>query len=323
MRNWITFLMTLLVGSSVSYINADSGQISFEAGYRRDNISWSHQIPACDPLFKTKTKFEDVDIFQIGLKARTMMGCNFYGRASAHWGWILDGDFKQSISAFAHPTFGLTDFSQEVEFKAENRDVIDDKYVYDLSIAIGYPFFFCDCTMAIAPVVGYAVNEQSFRLDQAGFEFETVADCSNLFFPTSGEGCCTRKYNNRWFGPFIGFDFTYRPCGECWSLFAEVEYHWAHFKAKFNNDFGASGGFFDAHSHRSNHAHGWVINLGADYDLSCDWSVGFAVKITDFSAHRHRRNSCDDSFFGSVSGREKTSHKWNSNSFLLAFGKVF
>lgn len=317
--------MTLLVGSSVSYINADSGKVSFEAGYRRDNISWSQQTPACNPLFKTKTKFEDVDIFQIGLNARTMLGYNLYGRASAHWGWVLDGDFKQSISTFANSTIAVSDFSKKVELKAENRDVIDDKYVYDLNIAIGYPFFFCDCTMALAPVVGYSVNEQIFRLDQAGFGFETVSVGEGQepqLYPITGSGCCAHKYNNRWYGPFVGLDFNYRPVGECWSLFAEVEYHWAQFKAKFNGDFGGSDGYFNGRNQKSNHAHGWVIGVGADYDLSSDWTIGLSVKISDFSAHRHHRNSCNNGLL-SYNGKEKTSQKWNSSSFNLAFGKSF
>ncbi|MCE2982006.1 MAG: hypothetical protein LW832_00425 [Parachlamydia sp.] len=323
MRNWITFLMTLLVGSSVSYANADAGQVSFEAGYRRDNINWTHQWPSCDPFFKNHTKFKDIDIFQIGLKAKTMMGCNFYGRASAYWGWILDGDFEQSFSTFGQSVYGFDDFSEAFEFKSRNRDVIDDKYVYDLNIAIGYPFFFCDCTMAVAPVIGYSVDEQHITVDHEGFDFES---CGYFLFPTQGSCCCTHNYVNRWYGPFIGLDLTYRPCGECWSLYAELEYHWAHFKSRFHDRFNgsdSSGGFFSNHGSHSRHGHGWVVNIGADYDLSCDWTIGFAVKVQDYNAHRQHRHCNDDSLFSDFSGRERTKHKWNSTSFNLAFGKIF
>ena len=78
MRKWITFLMTLLVGSGVSYANAGMGQVEFEAGYRHDNISWRHRVPSCDPFIKESTRFHDLDIFQIGLSGRTTLGCNLY-----------------------------------------------------------------------------------------------------------------------------------------------------------------------------------------------------------------------------------------------------
>lgn len=329
MRKWITFLMTLLVGSSVSYVNADSGQLTFEAGYRRDNINWRHKVPACDPIFETTTKFEDIDIFEIGLKARAMMGCNFYMRAAASWGWILDGDFKRKVSTFASPCFddfscGSIDFSEGFAFTARNRDVIDDRYVYDLNIAVGYPFYFCDCTMALSPVLGYAVDEQLISVDinDIGFESCSFSDesCGSFLFPVSGCDCCCRhKFSNRWYGPFIGLDFLYRPCGECWSFYGELEYHYARFKAKFHNEHEL---FFEGHGHRSHHAHGWVFALGADYDFACDWTVGLALKCQDWSASRHHRHDCR---FGSDDSgdRQRNKHKWQSCAIKLALGKNF
>ncbi len=325
MRKWITFLMTLLVGSSISYANADSAQVTLEAGYRHDNINWKHKVPSCDPIFKRTTKFEDIDIFQVGLKGRSMLGCNFYVRGAASFGWILDGDFKQSVSTFFRPSFSdFGSLSQDFEFSAHHREVIDDKYVYDLNIAVGYPFYFCDCTLAVSPVIGYAVDAQHLCVEHEGFNFGSFSDG---FFPESGSDCCCHKFTNRWYGPFIGVDFTYRPCGECWNLYAQLEYHYARFKARFDHDdFSLFG---DNHSHRSRHAHGWVFGLGADYDLSCDWTLGLSVKFQDWKAHRNHRNHCGDSlsssgFFGSSNfGREKNEHKWHSYAINLTLGKHF
>ena len=102
MRKWITLLMTLLVGCR-SYANANLGQVSFEAGYRRDNIGWRQRFPSDDPVFSSSTRFQDLDIFQIGVRARTTLGYNLYLRANAYWGWILDGDYKRSLDIDSEP----------------------------------------------------------------------------------------------------------------------------------------------------------------------------------------------------------------------------
>src|SRR5262249_28054764 len=95
MRKWIPLLMTLLVGCG-SYANANTGQVSLEAGYRRDTIDWRTRFPSDHPFIKSSRRFKDLDIFQLGVHGRAAVGCNFYVRGNAYWGWIVDGDFKQS-----------------------------------------------------------------------------------------------------------------------------------------------------------------------------------------------------------------------------------
>lgn len=331
MRTWITFLMTLLVGSSISYANADAGQVSFEAGYRRDNLSWNHSFPSSDPIVSTSSKFKDLDIFQIGLKGRTTVGCNLYLRANAYWGWILDGDFKQSATIYGSNgydnSFGGANFNRGFEFSSDSQGAIDDKYVYGVGAAIGYPFYFCDCTTVLAPVIGYAVDEQNVQLESGGFDF---SGCDGVFVPVKGSGCCTEKFITRWYGPFVGLDFSYRPCNECWSLYAELEYHWGNFRGKRHNTH--SFDFFDQGNHSSHNATGWVFAAGADYDLCNCWTVGFSVKFQDWSASRHRRHSFDnndyqDYFFSDNSGccnsRARDGHKWHSYAINLTLGHSF
>ena len=51
-------------------------------------------------LSNQHTKFKDLDIFQIGVQGRTTLGCNFYVRGNAYWGWILDGNFERNTFNF-------------------------------------------------------------------------------------------------------------------------------------------------------------------------------------------------------------------------------
>lgn len=322
MRKWTTFLMTFLVGS-VSYVNANYGsaQVNFDAGYRRDELSWSLEVPGCDPLFKLSSKFKDIDIFQIGVRARTNLGCNFYARASADWGWVLDGDFEESVKFFA----GDLGFPTDVEFRTDSENIIDDKFVADLDIAIGYPFYFCDCTMYVAPVIGYGFHEQNISIDdQEDFSFFTEG---SFLFADSGSGCCRQKQIFRWYAPFVGLDFGYQPCGECWNLWASLEYHVGRFKFKrHHHNFGFSG--LNDLDTTSRHAHGWVFAAGADYELCNCWSIGFLVKFTDWSATRHHRDGCRfdefSSFFGSSGDDEARAHAdWKSAFFAVSVDYEF
>lgn len=327
MRKWITLLMTLLVGCG-SYANANMGEVSFEAGYRRDNISWRHRFPSNDPFVSSSTRFKDLDIFQIGVHGRTTLGCNFYVRASAYWGWVLDGDFKRSVSTYFSPYNYYSDYyyssndNLNFGFSDDRCSVIDDKYVYGVGGAIGYPFYFCDCTMVLAPVIGYAFDEQNVRVDDKGFNFSESDGC---IFPGSGEcnRCCRQTFISRWYGPFVGLDFNYRPWNECWNFYGELEYHWGHFRGKRSNGDGFE--FFDDRNHSSHKATGWVFAAGAEYDLSCNWTVGLSVKFQDWAANRHHRNnsSYGDDYYFSGNDRVRTNHKWHSYAINLTFGRDF
>jgi len=316
--------MTLLAGSSMSYANADFAEVNFEAGYRRDSLSWTLQAPACDPVFKFTSKYEDIDIFQIGVNARTNLGCNFYGRASFNWGWILDGDFKDKIRVF-NSFFVAPGFEEDFEFTLERNDVLDGRFVVDLDIALGYPFYFCDCTMWLAPVIGYAFNEQNICVEEdQRFDFFFDGDDFLVPFFVDGE-CCCDKFISRWYGPFIGLDFDYRPCGECWNLFAQLEYHFARHKTK-RHHFTDFEGFREFDS-TSRHAHGWVFKAGANYDLCNCWTLGFSVKVQDWSATRRHRQ-CQDNFsftdiFDTSSDRVKAHASWHSFAVNLTVGHCF
>lgn len=320
MRKWITFLMTVLAGSTFSHADANLGQLNFEAGYRQDSISWSNHFPSSDPVVSTKHKFEDIEIFQIGLQGRTTIGCNFYVRGSAYWGWVLDGNFKNEASTYG--SFGGSSFGSG----QCNKTLIDDRYVFGVGAAVGYPFFFCDCTMAIAPVIGYSFDQQTLRAENGGIGFDDSGYYG--YGPNGDGGCCRRTFTNRWYGPFVGLDFVYRPYCTCWDIFAELEYHWGNFKGKRSHreafDFGDS-----SQDRRSNDVRGWVFACGADYDIDECWTAGFSLKFQDWKAHKkhHNHGSYGSDSYGSssseISGHAKHNHKWHSYAINLTVGRQF
>lgn len=317
MRKWITLLMTLLVGCG-SYANANMGQINFEAGYRRDTIDWRHRLPSNDPFVSSSVKFEDLDIFQIGVNGRSTIGNNFYVRGSAYWGWILDGDFKSSFRTFNDPEGYVCGDNLRCGWSDSQRTTVDDKYVFGVSGAIGYPFFFCDCTMLIAPVIGYSFDEQNIRADDRGFDFNNEY-CG---LGQKDGGCCRNTFISRWYGPYVGVDFDWRPWNSCFNLWGELEYHWGSFRGKRSHH---NGFTLDDQNRRSNNARAWVFAAGLDYDLCNCWTVGLSVKFQNWNANRHHR-FCDreiDCYLDGCDDRARTNNKWRSYAVNITLGRDF
>jgi opacity protein-like surface antigen len=312
--------MTLLVGSAGSYANANLGQVSFEAGYRQDTVDWRQRFPSDDPIVSSNLRFEDLDIFQIGVHGRGTLGNNFYIRGNAYWGWILDGNFKHSFNTSRSPDsyFSPAD-NLRVGFSDKNRSTVDDKYVFGFGAAIGYPFYLCDCTMVLAPVIGYAFDEQNLHVDDAGFTLEEpqglIAEGTN--------GCCNSSFISRWYGPFVGLDFDWRPCNSCFNVWAELEYHWGSFtgrRSHFDNF------VFDEGNRRSHSASAWVFGAGFEYDLSSCWTVGVSVKYQDWSSSRHHKictKDLDTEYLSLCDNRSRTNQKWRSGAINVTFGREF
>ena len=330
MRKWITLLMTLLVGCG-SYANANMGQVSFEAGYRRDTIDWRTRFPSDDPVFQSTTKFKDLDIFQIGVQGRATLGCNFYARASAYWGWIVDGDFRHSGKVNLQPCSGASGFDDnnlKFGFSDSFQSTIDEQYVFGVNGAIGYPFFFCDCTLVLAPVIGYSIDEQNVQINNRDLNLGEGFGSSYGSGEINADGCCNDSFISRWYGPFVGVDFDWRPYNSCFNLWAQLEYHWGSFRGKTSH---LSSNYsildLDNHNRHSNEAAAWVFAAGFEYDLCNNWTMGLSVKFQDWSADRHHKTCLDSELeydFGSLCDhRYRQNNSWRSYAVNLTFGRDF
>lgn len=289
MRNWLTLLTTVFVGSTLSLSGMEArSYVDFQADYRHDSASWKFIVPSPDPILESNVRFKDVHIFQIGVNAKTTLDCNMMVRAHASYGWILDGDADSSLKAFGPvDTIGGAEIINELEAK----HVLDGRYVADLSVAIGYPFYFCDCTVSFSPTVGYSYSTQHYRVERNDRIFATAPTTPNLIpvLETDSDSCGKDTFTNKWYGPFIGFDIGYNPC-DCLSLYAQFEYHLAHFSGRRDSNVGLEAiDDFDSPTH---HAHGCLVSVGAVYDFCDCWFLGLDVTYQDWRAHKS--GSLDD-----------------------------
>ncbi len=253
--------------------------VEFDATYRHDDASWKFLTPTPEPLIGDKVQFQDINIFQIGVSAQTTVDC-FLIRASGDYGWMLDGNVEESFTVFG--TESTDDiFTQNVNANVDH--ILDGKYVADLSIGIGYPFYFCNCTATLTPVVGYSYATQHYKVERNTRAFFAAGSDSVpptvFIFPFPGFD----TYVNSWYGPFIGLDFGYCPdC--CLDFWAQFEYHFARFSGRRDSDISVKS--IDDYHRSTKHAHGLVIRVGVNY-LFCDcWYAGLNATYQDWASTR-------------------------------------
>jgi hypothetical protein len=328
MRNWLTLLATLFVGSTLSLTGMEArSYFEFDAAYRHDSASWKFLVPSPDPILEDKLHFKDINIFQIGVQGKTMFDCsccNVYVRASADYGWILDGDVDESFTAFGTETteevFATTSLS--------TQNILDGKYVADLSIGIGFPCYMCDCSVMLAPVVGYSYATQHYQDDiheRASFASNTTPGG----IPTISviDDCCRDNYVNSWYGPFLGIDIGYTP-DACLSFYGQFEYHFAHFTGKRDTNIGVDS--IDDYHSSTKKAHGAFVKLGVNY-MFCDcWYAGLNASYMDLRAHKSSdvgNELAEDGFLPPVvGGRDdhiRTQVKLHSVTLGVAVGRTF
>lgn len=281
MRNWLTLLAAIFASSAIS-INAmePTSYLEFDAAYRHDSASWKFIIPSPDPLLENRLHFKDINIFQIGLQGKTEFDCNccnLFVRAEADYGWILDGDVEESFVVFGAENTPPSPTDQRLEV----QDILDGKYVADLSIGIGFPCYFCDCSFSLAPVIGYSYHTQHYKVDIHDRTFFQTTSAGT--FITQEEDCCTNTFVNSWYGPFFGIDISYTP-GDCLSLYGQFEYHLNHFTGKRSSNINVDP--IDDYHNSTKKAHGAIVRLGLNY-MFCDcWYAGLNATYMDFRSHK-------------------------------------
>jgi len=163
-------------------------EIGLSAGYREDKFDWNiaGDSSGNNPNILSELTWDDLQIFQVGVRARTVIGRGFYLRGIFNYGWIFDGDNQDS------------DFSGDdrtLEWSRSNNNA-DDGNVLDASLGIGYQLRLSKDKCKVTPLVGFSYHEQNLRLTDGVQTLSEPALASPGVTPPP-------------LGPFAGLDSKY------------------------------------------------------------------------------------------------------------------
>lgn len=263
MKQWIVVLV-LLLGLMVGTAGAEGFKSSFDfgVGYRTDNLDWNIAVASIDPL--SELEWSNLDILYSKASIR-MSYKKFYARGSLGYGWILEGDNRDSDWAVS---------GRQAEFSRSNNKS-NSGHVFDASMGIGYQFK--AAKWSITPLIGYSWHLQYLRTTN-GMQTIATPGVTPPLGPFDG---LDSWYNPDWQGPWVGVDLTIQPSDKM-RFFTTFEYHLlADYKAKANWNLRPDLAHPTSFVHFAN-ADGFVMSGGFAYAVKDNWDIGFELQYTDW-----------------------------------------
>ncbi len=194
-------------------------ELQAAVGYRHDNLDWNiaGSSSGTNPNILSELEWSDLQIVQVKLQGRAVVDGKFYIRGRVDFGWIVDGDNRDSDYAGDNRT---SEFSRSINLSADDE-------VWDGSLGLGWAFTFGTDYCRLAPMLGYSVHKQNLR----------ITDGRQVIPPTGSFAGLNSTYQARWNGPWIGFDLIFntpeqRKKGRETRFLLTAEYHWADYYAE-------------------------------------------------------------------------------------------
>ncbi|MCE5316291.1 MAG: hypothetical protein LLG04_02875 [Parachlamydia sp.] len=292
MKHVMKALSALVLTTAVVFAGKAEANTSlaFDIGYRSDDLQWNHRV-ADDVRLNTKSKlnFKDLEIFQIGAKLKSTCGECVYYRIEGHYGWVLDGDLRESDQIAQKASSPLTTSTVTCVINPVLHNKVRNKYTADFNIGFGYPLQWCLCNgLQVIPTVGFEYdtirlngknreNIENVVGDGVFRDFCLVAcrdrhdECSSSSSSSSsscpGNGGANKFRVTTW-GPWIGFDLAY--CHQdCWNVYSEFQFQFARTRRQRNT---CSSGLEAIDRHRRTRtAFGYSLKIGSIYFIRCNW----------------------------------------------------
>lgn len=158
----------------------------FSVGLRQDDLEWKTKKIKCsyaNGQSKSSLHFKDLDSYTISAKAK-WLGSGYYIRASGDLGFTWKGNSEE------HFKVRSPILSHSVAVK-DKSSVKRNSEVFDLNLAAGYPFRFCDCRLMIAPLIGVSMHRQQIRV--RGPQESSYSSCSSSSCGCPCNGYCYEK----------------------------------------------------------------------------------------------------------------------------------
>lgn len=275
----------------------------FSAGYRRDDLDWNiaGDSSGNNPNILSELTWDDLESYQVKFQANLVWPNIIALRGLADYGWIFDGENQDSDYLADDRTW---------EFSRSNNNA-DDGDVWDVSLAIGYPFRTGQNVIGtITPLVGYSHHEQNLKVSDG---FQTIPATG----PFSG---LDSSYDTKWKGPWLGIDMHFRAAeiktfAHRFETFFSYEYHWADYEAE------ADWNLRDDFEHPKSFEHdadgnGWIIRAGFNFVLQRHIALNFNFDYQDWSTD----SGTDKVFFADGTTAKTRLNEVNWTSYALGLG---
>lgn len=250
-----------LPGSALA--GAPEGHFDLGAGYRVDSFRWdiAGNLSGRNPTVLSELTWSDLEIFQIKAVGRAVLSERLRARASASYGWILDGDNRDSDYLYD---------DRAGEFSRSNNSGGGGN-VMDLSLGIGREFKFQSEMLRLTPFIGLSYHEQNLKITDG---FQSLDPFGMIGFTGPFDGLDS-SYDARWLGPWVGMDLAYVP-SERLALSGSIELHRADYRAEANWNLRADFAHPVSFRHDAD-GYGFVARAEGAYSVSDRWSFTLGV----------------------------------------------
>jgi hypothetical protein len=274
-------------------------------GYRVDDIDWNiagNTLLGNYVNVLSELTWNDIEIYQLEFRNKTILRNAFYLRGSLGYGWILGGDNQDSDYLGNNRT---------LEYSRSNSST-DDNNVWDASLGLGYQFRFRSGKLGITPLIGYSYHQQNLTMTNGN---QTVASIyTSPVGPIEG---LDSTYNADWNGPWIGLDINYK-FDKKHTIYAEVEYHRADYYAEANWNLRADLNHPKSFEHTAD-GNGIVISMGGSTSFKKQWTLNINFDYQKWSTD----TGTDRVFFSSGTTLETPLNEVNWQSYAVMMGVAY
>jgi len=277
------------------------------------------------PPVLTEFNFKNMKIHEIRGGINYTSPNRWYTRAEASYGKIWTGTTRHSDYEVLFDAEGDVvisprhDHVVSIEY-SRTHGKIEKGHTLDLTGGFGYRFTSSGGRFWAAPVIGYSYHEQLIDFHHLIQTVNTIDDTLGAITNLRG------KYHTHWFGVWTGMDFLLQLQCDV-TVFGGGEWHFVKYRGtgswNYNN-------VFDMEFHHQSMGYGAVANLGFDYEILPNISIGIVGKYQQWSIRKGKQksdvilNTVPGEAFGTLPTNKElrlsrvTLYSWSS-TFIVAY----
>jgi hypothetical protein len=291
-----------------AFISWAAVTVDLSAGYRTDKLNWSiaGNLQGSNPNVRSELTWSDLNIYQLKLANRTVIGDRVYVRGHLDYGTVVSGNNQDS------------DYNGDNRTQEFSRSLngVDGNDVWDGSVGVGPRFSFFNATMAVCPMLGYAVSEQDLNIVD-GYQAFTVPPLTTPIGPIAG---VDSRFQTRWKGPWLGADLffsipsTETPFTKVGVMFTG-EYHWVNYDADANwnlrEDFAHPVSFS-----QSADGNGYAVGASILFEIKNRWGINVGMNVKEMTTD----SGLDRTFYADGSSNDTRLNEVRWRSFAVEAG---